>query len=364
MESIREEGTENNVDCTIGCIVIGMAASGKSTLMQQLNAQLSMVNEQPYIMNLDPAVLSVPYQTNIDIRDSINYKAVMEKYKLGPNGAILTCLNLFCTRFDQVLSLIETHSNEGLQHVLIDTPGQIEAFTWSASGTIITDALASSIPTVILYIVDTPRCAENALTFSSNMLHACSILYKTRLPMIIVFNKSDVISADQPRSWMNDYLAFDQALVDESSFATSFARSMALALDEFYRHITSVEVSAMTGEGFTELLEAIDHARDEYNLHYKPILESRTKQREQEKSQQEQEQLSKFRSELDPSDRNQTEKTIRQNLSEKMRAATASENAPGAGQNESEESEEEKELLREFKKSFQLTSDSKQETKK
>jgi len=30
----------------------------------------------------------------------------------------------------------------------VDTPGQIEVFTWSASGSIITNALAYSLPTV------------------------------------------------------------------------------------------------------------------------------------------------------------------------------------------------------------------------
>jgi hypothetical protein len=32
----------------------------------------------------------------------VNYKNVMKQYSLGPNGAILTSLNLFATRFDQV----------------------------------------------------------------------------------------------------------------------------------------------------------------------------------------------------------------------------------------------------------------------
>ena len=57
-------------------------------------------------------------------------------------------------------------------HVVIDTPGQIEIFTWSASGAIITDAVASALPTVIAYIVDTPRAVAPA-TFMSNMLYAC-----------------------------------------------------------------------------------------------------------------------------------------------------------------------------------------------
>jgi GTPase SAR1 family protein len=32
----------------------------------------------------------VPFDSNIDIRDSVNYKEVMKQYNLGPNGAILT----------------------------------------------------------------------------------------------------------------------------------------------------------------------------------------------------------------------------------------------------------------------------------
>lgn len=73
----------------------------------------------------------------------------------------------------------------------MDTPGQIEIFTWSASGAIITEAFASTFPTVIAYVVDTPR-SESPVTFMSNMLYACSILYKTRLPLVLAFNKTDV----------------------------------------------------------------------------------------------------------------------------------------------------------------------------
>jgi hypothetical protein len=34
-----------------------------------------------------------------------------------------------------------------LDHIVFDTPGQIEVFTWSASGAIITEALAGTLPT-------------------------------------------------------------------------------------------------------------------------------------------------------------------------------------------------------------------------
>ena len=68
---------------------------------------MSQHGKRTYNMNLDPAVLEVAYPCNIDIRDSVKYKKVMKSYSLGPNGAILTCLNLFAAQFDQVINLVQ-----------------------------------------------------------------------------------------------------------------------------------------------------------------------------------------------------------------------------------------------------------------
>ena len=101
--------------------------------------------------------------------------------ELGPNGGIITSLNLFATKFDQVLNLIDRRSDQ-VDHVIFDTPGQIEVFTWSASGNIITEALAAQFPTVIVYVLDAVR-SKDPVTFMSNMLYACSILYKTKVAL-------------------------------------------------------------------------------------------------------------------------------------------------------------------------------------
>lgn len=63
-------------------ITIGMAGAGKSTFVQRMNSYLHTQNElkPPYILNLDPAVTHVPYEANIDIRDTINYQEVMKQF--------------------------------------------------------------------------------------------------------------------------------------------------------------------------------------------------------------------------------------------------------------------------------------------
>jgi hypothetical protein len=251
-----------------------MAGAGKTVLMQRMNAHVHQHRIPSYIINLDPAVRKVPYGANVDIRDTVDYKEVMKQYKLGPNGGILTSLNLFATRFDQVMDLIDKRA-AALQYVFVDTPGQIEIFTWSASGSIITESLASAYRTQLLYVIDTPRCAS-PITFMSNMTYACSIMYRTKLPLVLVFNKTDVCSHEQAVRWMRDPEAFDEALQREkSSYMSSLTRSMSLALDEFYRSIRAVGVSAVTGAGMDEFFEAIGAGATEYDRVYRPFLAAR-----------------------------------------------------------------------------------------
>ncbi|EIN04442.1 hypothetical protein PUNSTDRAFT_146424 [Punctularia strigosozonata HHB-11173 SS5] len=265
-----------------------MAGAGKSTFVQRINSYLHSVDSPPYILNLDPAVSHVPFEPNIDIRDTVNYKEVMKQYNLGPNGGIVTALNLFTTKFDQVLDLVEKRA-ETVSHVILDTPGQIEIFTWSASGAIITDAVAASFPTVVAYIIDTPRTTAPA-TFMSNMLYACSILYKTKLPFILVFNKTDVQPYDFALEWMHDFEAFQEALAThrdsrdsegEPTYMNSLMNSMSLVLDEFYKHLTAVGVSSMTGDGIKEFFDAVEASRGEYERDYVPELERARAAREQ-----------------------------------------------------------------------------------
>jgi GTPase SAR1 family protein len=290
-------------------IVIGMAGSGKTTLMRLLGESFIGRDEagskgEGYFINLDPAVFDrslkkvasndntttpdeeqeaesdLPYFADIDIRDTIKYKDVMNQHGLGPNGSIVVSLNLFATKFDQVLNFCEKRAAEvPMDYIFCDTPGQIEVFTWSASGSIITQMLSATFPTCILYIVDTPR-NMNPVTIMSNMMYACSIMYKNKLPFILVFNKTDICDPAPILNWMTDIDAFLDALQNDESYMKTLTKSMALILARFYQTIQYVCISSMTGEGLDDLCTALSKVPAEFAEVYLPIMKIKQRNRD------------------------------------------------------------------------------------
>ena len=246
---------------TINLIVLGMAGSGKTTFVQKLEEEIANKDKESYIINLDPAVMDTLYEPNLDIRDTIKYKEVMTSNNLGPNGAILTSLNLFSTNIDKVISILE--SKDDLDFVVIDTPGQLEVFSWSASGKLITDSFSIIFPSILIYIIDIPRC-NNPNTFSSNMLYALSIMYKMKLPLVIAFNKVDVTKDDKVIEWMQDFQSLQDALSKKDDYISTFSSSLSLLLAEFYKTIKYVSVSSKTGEGFDKLISKCEEIRKKY----------------------------------------------------------------------------------------------------
>lgn len=276
MDKLKHQDYSDNRNHTKCVIIMGMAGSGKTTFVNKFEEEVLNNNQENYIINLDPAVYDCLYEPNMDIRDTINYKEVMKTHNLGPNGAIMTSLNLFSTNIHKVIDVLEkkklssgSNNNndteeEKLDYIVVDTPGQLEVFSWSASGKLISDSLALIYPTTLIYVVDLVR-NQNPNTFVSNMLYALSIMYKMQLPLVVVFNKKDVVKEDVCLSWMKDYTELQAALDSSSDYISTFSNSLCLTLEEFYKTIDVVSVSSKTGEGFKDLFKVLENIEKDYN---------------------------------------------------------------------------------------------------
>jgi adenylylsulfate kinase-like enzyme len=62
-------------------IFIGMAGSGKTSLVAKVNSVMKKLGKKTYVINLDPAVGDkLPYKPTVTITETVNYKEVMKQF--------------------------------------------------------------------------------------------------------------------------------------------------------------------------------------------------------------------------------------------------------------------------------------------
>ncbi|KAI5181133.1 GPN-loop GTPase [Nematocida sp. AWRm80] len=255
-ESIERENTV--------LIVLGLAGSGKTTFCHRLytwlsekHCQLNKVsglNDLVCGVNLDPAAIATKMPLHYDIRDSISIKDIMEQKKLGPNGAILTALNLFTTQIDQFISQLTEIQP---RYTIIDTPGQIEMFTTSVSGNILAKCIGGSKNTKVklLYVID-GETAQNPQCFISNMLFSTSIQYRFQEELLIILNKADIEGSETIENMLSNIDTVTERL-SENEYITPTLRSIALWTEEFYSQFKLHHVSSTNNIGKTDLLNTL-----------------------------------------------------------------------------------------------------------
>ena len=85
--------------------IIGTAGSGKSLFTAAFSEWLKMSKQDVAVVNLDPGVLKLPYSPDVDVRNYVDVGDLMEKYGLGPNGALIMAADLIA---DEIETLQKT----------------------------------------------------------------------------------------------------------------------------------------------------------------------------------------------------------------------------------------------------------------
>jgi len=194
---------------------IGTAGSGKSTLTYNFQQWMNHRGLDAITVNLDPGAENLPYEPDVDIRDWISLKEIMESYGLGPNGAQIACADMLALNTEDVKKSIESFKTD---YFLMDTPGQLELFVFREAGKYIIKFLNPE-RSIIAYLLD-PVLAKTASGFVSQLLLSISTNFRLGQSQINILSKADMLSnkeLKQIEKWSNDSDELGNALLNEEA---------------------------------------------------------------------------------------------------------------------------------------------------
>lgn len=170
-----------------GQVVIGPPGSGKTTYCGKVYSfYKDKLNRKVEVINLDPANENMNYTPKIDIMKLITVEDVMENLKLGPNGALMYCMEYLEQNFDWLLNQLVLVKDS---YLIFDMPGQVELYTHHGSIKNIFAKLEKlQYHLCALHMVDSHYCSDPT-KFISTLLLSLSTMMQIGLPHVNVLTK-------------------------------------------------------------------------------------------------------------------------------------------------------------------------------
>ena len=235
--------------------VTGTAGAGKSLLTSKLYEYYTKNSAFAAVLNLDPGVRNLPYTCDIDVRDYVDIVDIMEKYDLGPNGAVVMANDLIASKIDEIQEQINKVNPD---YLIVDTPGQIELFAYRSSGRFVVENISSE-EKMNIFLFD-GALITTPVNFVSIALLATSIRLRLNLPTINTITKTDLIGSKLKDilEWSSNLKLLENAIAKEAdgetySLTTNILRG--LNLGGFAQGL--IPVSNVTGEGLVNLEGAL-----------------------------------------------------------------------------------------------------------
>ncbi len=231
---------------------IGTAGSGKSTLTHLFEQWVELRGVDAITVNLDPGAENLPYKPDVDIRDWISLKEVMNTYGLGPNGAQIACADMLALNTDDMKRSIEAFKTD---YVLMDTPGQLELFVFREAGKYIVEFLNPQ-RSIIAYLLDY-ALAKNASGFVSQLLLAISTNFRLNQPQVNVLSKADMLTpkeTDIVTRWSQDAEELhDAILTEQASISREMSEGILRLIKDFQEQTTLIPTGKEEFLGIADL---------------------------------------------------------------------------------------------------------------
>ena len=237
--------------------IIGTAGAGKSLLTAAFSEWLEMSKQNVTVVNLDPGALKLPYSPDVDVRNYVNVGDLMEKYGLGPNGALIMAADLIADEIDEISKEIEDLKSD---IVLVDTSGQMELFAFRASGPYIANELTKEAKAIV-YLFDA-AFSLNPLNYVSNLFLSAAVYNRFLVPQVHLLSKSDLPpkkDVNKIVDWSANPRVLDNAIEQKlTGTRRLLSRNMMRAIYQLCLRFLLIPVSAKTNDGMINFNTALE----------------------------------------------------------------------------------------------------------
>jgi len=235
---------------------IGTAGSGKSTLTHVFKQWMVSQGLDAITVNLDPGAENLPYEPDVDIRDWISLKEVMDSYNLGPNGAQIACADMLALNTSDLKESIDSFKTD---YVLMDTPGQLELFVFREAGKYLIEFLNPE-KTMIGFILD-PSLSKTPSGFTSQLLLSLNTNFRLSKSQINILSKKDMISdeeLEQIISWSEYPDAIENDILsEEPSVYQEMSRGLVNLIKDFQSQLKIYPTTKEDMDGISDIYTVI-----------------------------------------------------------------------------------------------------------
>ena len=237
---------------------MGPAGAGKSTYCQALQDHAVTHKRRILVANLDPAAEHFGYDVALDIRELITVEEVMEELGLGPNGALIYCLEYLLEHLNWLQDALEELDDD--EYMLLDCPGQIELYTHVPIMKRILETLQiRGFGLCSVFCVDASFLTDHSKFLSGSLL-SLSAMIAMELPHVNILTKCDLAPSSQVDKMLSNSSAYDvlEAPTPVGS-RQRLTQALAQVLDD-YSMVSFLPLNITDEESLDHVLLTVDHA--------------------------------------------------------------------------------------------------------